>query len=75
MGRIILLALAVVVLVWLVRRALSASSRDRDGSSARRGELVRCARCGLHLPKAEAQSVAGRYFCSEEHARGSAGDA
>lgn len=75
MGRIILLTLAVVVLVWLVRRALGASPRSRAGSSARQGELVRCAKCGLYLPKGEAKSVAGRYFCCEEHARGGAGDA
>jgi uncharacterized protein len=69
MGRLILLALAVLILVWLVRRAL----RERQGGAARApgvpGELVACAHCGVHLPRAEARSAPGGAYCSEEHAR------
>lgn len=72
MGRLILLALAVLVLVYLVRRAL----RERQGGAPRDpgaprvpGELVACAHCGVHLPRAEARSAAGGDYCSEEHAR------
>ena len=69
MGRLILLALAVLVLVWLVRRALRVrrpGSAPRDGHG---GELVRCAHCGVHLPRGEAHPALGRDYCSEEHAR------
>ena len=69
MGRLILLALAVLILVWLVRRAL----RERQGGAprapGRAGELVACAHCGVHLPRAEACSARGGDYCSEEHAR------
>lgn len=69
MGRLILLALAVLILVWLVRRAL----RERQGGVPRApgvaGELVACAHCGVHLPRAEARSAPGGDYCSEEHAR------
>ncbi|HSG76367.1 MAG TPA: PP0621 family protein [Burkholderiales bacterium] len=70
MGRLVLLALTVLVLVWLVRRAL----RERQGGAPPRapgvpGELVACAHCGVHLPRAEARSAAGGEYCSEEHAR------
>jgi uncharacterized protein len=30
---------------------------------------VRCAHCGVHLPRVEAQTQNGRQFCSPEHAR------
>jgi len=33
------------------------------------GELVRCAHCGVHLPRSEARQAAGALYCSEEHAR------
>ena len=73
MGRLVLLALAVVVLVWLVRRALGtrgAGAAPRDGpQDAQGGALVRCAHCGVHLPRAEARVADGRDYCSEEHAR------
>lgn len=72
MGRLILLALAVLVFAWLVRRALRAHRRA-TGSPAAAGELVRCARCGLLLPKDDARTSDGRYFCCDEHAAGGPG--
>ena len=72
MGRLILLALAVLILVWLVRRAL----HGRQGGAARPpdtavtpGELISCAHCGVHLPRAEARPADTGLYCSEEHAR------
>ena len=71
MGRLILIALAVLILVWLLRRALA--SRDGHATSQdtppAQGELVACAHCGVNLPKTEARTAGGRHFCSEEHWR------
>lgn len=69
MGRVLLLALAVLVLVWLVRRALASRRTDATPRDAQGGALVRCAHCGVHLPRAEARAAEGRDYCSEEHAR------
>ncbi len=66
MGRLILLALAVLVLVWLVRRALRSRGRRAPPPP---GELVSCAHCGVLLPRAEARGAHGAQYCSEEHAR------
>ncbi|MGH8745618.1 MAG: PP0621 family protein [Burkholderiales bacterium] len=78
MGRLLIFALAVFGLIWLLKRALDKHTEDgprqalgKRGASA---ELVRCAHCGLHLPRAEAHGAGGHLYCSEEHARrGSAG--
>jgi uncharacterized protein len=76
MGRLILLGLLVVLVVWLLRRAL-AGPRSRGGAPGQApeqaggaGELVSCAHCGVNLPKSEARSAGGRHYCSEEHWRG-----
>ena len=69
MGRLVLLALAVLVLVWLVRRALGARRADAPPPGTQSGELVRCAHCGVHLPRAEGRVADGRDYCSDEHAR------
>ena len=73
MGRILILAILVVVAFWLIRRVI-ARARKPPPPPPREGELVRCARCGVHLPKAEARSLEGLEYCSEEHARLGPGD-
>ena len=79
MTRIVLLVLAVLVFIWLLRRALSARKSGRKDGPAKAApvsELVSCARCGVHLPKGEAvidreqgAPDVERYFCSPEHLR------
>ena len=72
MLRLLVLIALVVLAVWLVRRALRAP-QDRTGiqkpQSQAAGELVKCARCGVHLPRGEARQSGGLLYCSEEHAR------
>lgn len=70
-GRLILIAVAIMIVVWLLRRALAA---PRPGKPAQapgeaKGDLVSCAHCGVNLPKSEARSAGGRHYCSEEHWR------
>jgi uncharacterized protein len=70
MGRLLVLIALVVVAAWLVRRALRrAAMPDAPEASAAPDELVRCAQCGLLLPRAEARESSGAIYCSEEHAR------
>jgi uncharacterized protein len=70
MGRLIVLILLAVVVVWLIRRALRAQGSGKEEvAKTLKGELVSCARCGMHLPRGEARSAEGRLYCSEEHAR------
>lgn len=75
--RAVLLVLAVIAFVWLLRRALgNRTPKAKPAPQAAVPELVACARCGVHLPKAEALGPqgdpappAGPYFCCEEHRR------
>jgi uncharacterized protein len=75
MGRLIVLILLVVFAVWLIRRALRGSTTGKtQGKPPVQGDLVACARCGVHLPRAEAHLAAGLLYCGEEHARLGAGE-
>jgi len=71
MGRLILIGLVVLLLVWLLRRALAGprSAKPPEQTGEPKGDLVNCAHCGVNLPKAEARSAGGRHYCSEEHWR------
>jgi uncharacterized protein len=68
MGRLVVLVLLVVLAVWLVRRALRAPAAKQE-SARDPDELVRCAHCGVLLPRGEARGAAGALYCTEEHAR------
>ncbi|MFN0044288.1 MAG: PP0621 family protein [Alphaproteobacteria bacterium] len=71
MTKLILLGVAVVVIVWVLRRAFAAPRADTPPPAAggKEGELVSCAHCGVNLPKGEALVAGSRVFCSEEHRR------
>jgi uncharacterized protein len=67
MARII----AWLVLIFLVLLALRMIARrnSRRGSAAAQAAaqpMVRCARCGVFLPRAEAKEIDGSYVCSAE---------
>jgi uncharacterized protein len=69
MGRLILLALAVLILVWLIRRAFAGQKGDAPVVRGAPGELVACAHCGVLVPRTEAREAAGDQYCNDEHAR------
>jgi uncharacterized protein len=68
MGRLLVLIVLVVLAVWFIRRALR-RLQPGDKPLVKEGELVRCAHCGVHLPRSEARQAEGVLYCSEEHAR------
>jgi len=75
----------VILAIMLVARLLAARSaaREREDRSApppapgRRAQapapdsepMVRCAHCGIHLPRSEALLQGGLTWCGPEHAR------
>jgi uncharacterized protein len=71
MGRFLLIALVVAVLVWALRRSPAGTQPGAPpGPGGERvGDLVACAHCGVNLPKSEARAAGGRHYCSEEHRR------
>jgi len=67
MGRLIFLLLVVAAVVWLLRRAVGGRA-ERDAAPP--PDLVRCARCGVHVPRNEAtRASGGLLYCSDDHAR------
>lgn len=70
-GLVIWLAIK-YLLPALARLGASATSSPpppTNAPDAGAQETVRCARCGLYVPKAEALDDGGVYFCSEPHRR------
>jgi uncharacterized protein len=75
--KIILLVVVAVVAYAMVKNFMR-RNQDTDGPPARHksdGEkptgseedMVRCAHCGVHLPRSESLLSKGNYFCGSEH--------
>jgi hypothetical protein len=71
MLRWVVLAAAVVIAIWLVRRSLArrGGTRADAGREGATHALVNCEHCSLLLPRGEALEDAGKFYCSEEHRR------
>lgn len=68
--RILLVALAVGVVIWLLRSRRVGSSGQGEGGSkkvAAPGRMVRCAVCALHLPASDAVAEGETFYCGEAH--------
>ena len=68
MSRLLFLVAVAVAVYWLITSFRGRSSQNGNGNNAVE-DMVRCAHCGIHLPKSEGFSGDGKYFCSEAHHR------
>ena len=65
----------VALLVWVgwrlfvIVRRRSAAQRVPPDAAATMEPMVRCDRCGVHVPRSEAIEAGGRHYCSESHRR------
>ncbi len=78
MGRLLILALLVGVVAWWLFSRVARLRGDatgpgkraaEQGTPARPTDIVPCAHCGVHLPRAEAIADDGDFFCGEVHRR------
>ena len=67
--KLLLLLFAVFALLWLLRRTMRSKLPPRAEPPPMNlpQEMVACAVCGLHLPRAEALPGRGGVFCGEAH--------
>lgn len=64
--RLLLLLAIIAAAFWLWRR-LAAPPRRRDDTSADPTPMVRCAHCGVHVPRTLALAQADNWYCSQAH--------
>lgn len=65
-----MLIAVIAVVFWMVTgKARAAARRDRQPEERPVEDMVRCAHCGVFLPRAESVEARGARFCSREHER------
>lgn len=73
MGRLLVIVALVAVIVWWLTSRVR--PRDRNAASGTRHapgaahEMVACAHCGVHLPRADAVLDGDTPYCGAEHRR------
>lgn len=65
--RLIVLALVFWLLYRMALRLLSKNETKAPPRPKVGTDMVRCAHCGIHIPKSEALQRDGHDYCSEEH--------
>ncbi len=68
MSRLLFLFVVIAVVYWLLKSYRKQSAKQ-DVPAASSEDMVRCAQCGVHLPKSEARLSDGKFFCGEAHRR------
>ncbi len=68
LGKILLLGLAIwLVLTMLRQYRRSVDEHPPQGTQSQ--DMVRCAHCGVHIPKSESIERDGRTYCCIEHSQ------
>jgi uncharacterized protein len=66
----LLLALVLVVVYYLFKTWKRKAGRSpRASDSAATEDMVRCAQCGVHLPRSESVINGELFYCTPEHLR------
>lgn len=68
MGKILLLAIA----VWLLVTILKRYGQSMQNSSPKPGgpeDMVQCTYCKVHLPKSDSLLIDNQYYCCEAHSK------
>jgi len=66
---LLLVALGLLVGWWIAKRYRARSDAGDDKTPRGSEDMVRCALCGVHLPRSESLMTRGLYYCSAEHQR------
>jgi len=66
MSRLLFFA-AIIVIVYLLLKSYRKQPPKEDDASGQSEDMVRCAQCGVHLPKHESIMADGKRYCSEAH--------
>lgn len=65
--KLILLAVGIWVVYRLLKSYGRSITRDQEPDKLENEDMVRCAHCGVHLPRSESIASKDEFFCSDEH--------
>ncbi|MDB6446763.1 MULTISPECIES: PP0621 family protein [Pseudomonas] len=67
MLRLLILFAVVAAAIWIFRGMKSGSRSSRSTQDRDPSPMVRCAHCGVHLPRDRALALEQQWYCSQAH--------
>ena len=67
MLRLLFWIAVIAAAVWFWRKFKSPAAKQQRASEPDAALMVRCAHCGVHLPRDEAITLDTRHYCCAEH--------
>jgi uncharacterized protein len=68
-AKLLLLIVAGFVIYWLLKGYRRSVERSEEPRPRTPEDMVRCAQCGVHLPRSESIMSGGKHYCTDEHRR------
>lgn len=68
MARFLLIIIG-LALVYLILRSYLRNLERPGPPSTKTEDMVRCAQCGVHLPRSESLGSNGDFYCCDDHLR------
>ncbi|MDD4911436.1 MAG: PP0621 family protein [Sideroxydans sp.] len=63
----LLFILAIIAVVYFLFKTYFKQSGTKEDTPVSSEDMVRCAQCGVHMPKSESILAGGHFYCSDEH--------
>ena len=73
MGKLAFFLIIAVLVYWIIKTRSPEETQTPDENQAENEtpksleEMVRCAHCGVHLPRSESVTSQGEFFCCNDH--------
>ncbi len=69
MAKILVLVLGLLLAYWILKSYKRKVQRRSGEPAAGAEDMVRCAQCGVHLPRSESLTTGQASYCSVDHRR------
>ena len=70
--KLLLLILGLFVAYWIFKaykRKISRGPKPQGNGNGEAEDMVRCAQCGVHMPRSESLMSGQSFYCTPEHRR------
>jgi uncharacterized protein len=67
--KLLFIVIGLLVAYWILKGYRRKVERRDDKPAAADEDMVRCAQCGVHLPRSESLTSGSVFYCSADHRR------